>query len=120
MRSGIYDVSMSSFMERGVLDGVGILSSVVPMLGKHPSPNRHMFLVGVGWVFDLEALMYASACRFLMTDLWAPIYRHDPLNSGLFEFSISVGVFMSNMRLLNVRLGGFGSLKGAVGTPVRR
>lgn len=46
MRSPIYAVTMSSVMMRGAVEGVGIFTLIVPIIGKHPSSNRNMFFVG--------------------------------------------------------------------------
>lgn len=55
MRRGISAVTTDSLMVRGGSAGAGILISIVQTLAKHPSPNRNMFLVGVGWIFDFAA-----------------------------------------------------------------
>lgn len=48
MRRGMSDLTMSRFMVRGVSVCVGICISIGSMIGKHPYPNRNMFMVGLG------------------------------------------------------------------------
>lgn len=44
IRSGISEVKMTSVIVRGVAEDVAIFTPIVSLLGKHPSPNRHMFM----------------------------------------------------------------------------